>query len=143
MKGQAFTMDLFVAYTVFMILMLIVTTMSLWVAGTITAKESVDAMSLRAIAGLDYLCYGDNFTDEPYKLKTGEVQWFFGQSDGEIRDALHPGWNYSLKLTWLNGTTVLSAGGEMAKADTVVSFERVVYYDNNRGKLLMSIWEER
>ncbi|MFC2174495.1 hypothetical protein ACFLQ2_01365 [archaeon] len=142
-KGQAFTMDLFVAYTVFMIVMLVITLMSLWVGSAIHEKEEVDAMSLRAIAGLDYLCYSDNFTDEPYKLKTPEVQWFFSQSDDAVRDALRPGWNYSLELNWLNGTTLLSAGGYMSKADRVVSFERLVYYNDNRAKLIMSVWEER
>ncbi|MCK4327104.1 MAG: hypothetical protein KAW41_01370 [Candidatus Diapherotrites archaeon] len=143
MRGQVFTIDLFTAYTVFMIVMLVITLMALWVGSAIQAKEKVDSMSLRAIAGLDYLCYGDNFTEEPYKLEKGPVDWFFSQSNAEVRDTLRPGWNYSLKLNMLNGTTMLSAGGELAKADTVVSFERLVYYNNTRSKLLMSIWEER
>ena len=141
MKGQIFTMDLFAAYGVFLIILLIITAMAFSTANMIVNRDKYDEMGARAIAGLDYLCYGDNFTYEPYKLKTEPVQWFFGQGSDYVYNTLKPGWNYSLQIVWANETAALSAGSKNSRAGTSISFERVVYYQGQQAKAVMVVWD--
>ena len=140
MKGQVFTMDLFIAYSIFLVMMLLISAMGLWVSNTIREKDLTDAMGARAIAGLDYLCYSDNYTYAPYKLNVSAVDGFFAQGDSAIRNELGPGWEYSLKLLWLNGTEALSAGSMDYSADKVMAYSRMVYYGGEPAKLVMSVW---
>ena len=142
-KGQVFAMDLVSAYGIFMLIMIFITTMSVWVAVTITEKEEVDAMSARAIAGLDYVCYGDGFADGPYNLRKAPVDTFFGLGTQGVREALNPVWNYSLELYRLDGTVVHSVGEDAPGGATEVRYNRLVYYDGDRAKLEMGVWVER
>ena len=142
MRGQVFTMDLFVAYGVFLVIMLLISAMGLWVSTTIREKDLTDAMSSKAIAGLDYLCYSGNYSYAPYQLNKTAVDGFFSQGDSIIRNELGPGWDYSMKLLWLNGTEIEAAGSYDHSADKIMSFSRLVDYDGVPAKLVMSIWME-
>jgi len=141
MKGQIFTMDLFAAYGVFLIILMIITAMAFSVANMIVNRDKYDEMGARAIAGLDYICYGDNFTYEPYKLKTAPVQWFFGQGSDYVYNTIKPGWNYSLRIVLANGTDALAVGSLSPTASTSISFERLVYYQGQQAKAVMTVWD--
>ncbi len=143
MRGQVFTMDLIAAYGIFMVMMLAISMMAVWVSTTMREKDLTDEMSAKAIAGLDYLCYSDEYTYAPYCLNKTAVQQFFAQGDSAIRSELGPGWNYSLKLLWLNGTEALGAGSYSYGAEKVMSFSRAVDYGGTPAKLVMAIWAQR
>jgi len=136
-------MDLFIAYGIFLVIMLLISAMGLWVSSTIKEKDLTDAMSAKAIAGLDYLCYSDGYTYAPYYMDKGAVDGFFAQGDAAIRSEIGPGWNYSIKMQWLNGTEIASAGSIDYSADKIMSFSRIAYYDGQPVKLVMSVWLPR
>ncbi len=142
-KGQIFAMDFFIAYVIFLLVMLFMTATMLSIAGSMNNKIKIDDMTKRSLSGLDYLCYGENFSYEPYHLKKDSIDWFFSQTDEEISNTLLPGWNYSLKLNDINGANIHTAGSQSFTADQSLSFERVVYYNEERGKLVMAIWDEK
>ena len=143
MKGQVFTMDLFIAYSIFLVIMLLISAMGLWVSGTIREKDLTDAMSARAVAGLDYLCYSGEYTYAPYYLNKTAVDGFFAQGDSAIRSELGPGWNYSIRMQRLNGTDIASAGSYNYGAEKIMAFSRIAYYGGEPVKLIMAVWLPR
>ena len=143
MRGQAFTLDLFAAFGVFLVMLLLILVMSLWVADAIVTKEKADSMGSRAMAALDYLCYGEEYTTAPYMLDGDAIDAFFAQADEEVAAELRPRWEYSLKLQWLNGTDIHVAGAEDPRAANVIAYGRIVNYRGNSTRLIMGLWEER
>lgn len=143
MKGQVFTMDLFTAYAIFMVMLLAISMMAFWVSSTILSKERTDDFSMGSVSALDYLCYGDDYTDAPYLMDKTAIDAFFAQSADDVRDELKPGWNYTLKLEWINGTGIHTVGDTDYTADDVISYHRYVYYNGDAAELIMMIWEVR
>lgn len=143
MRGQVFTLDMFAAYAIFLVMMLMITFISLWVSDAILTKDKTDGMSVQAIAALDHLCYGNEYTGAPYLMDVDAIDGFFAAGTEAVRSELRPGWNYSLKLMWPNGTLIHSAGEYDYQGANIIAYSRVVSYNDENAKLVMAVWEEK
>lgn len=141
MRGQMFTLDLFAAYGVFMLIMLFILALSSWVAIGMVQRESTDSMMREAMTAADYLTYNGVYTTRPYELNNSSINAFFGQTSEAIADELQLSRNFSIKIIQLNsGQVRKSAGAEGTKPTMAVSLERRVIYSNQPAKLVVMLW---
>lgn len=142
-RGQVFTIDLFNAYGVFLLIMMLMMFMGLWVAGSLYDAEKNDEMHLRAMYAMDYMVYNDNLTYEPYHFRKADIDAFFSQGETGIRDTFKFGnYNYSMKVIQINGdVTKLEAGNESDSPKRAVALQRIARYDNQNAWVRVVIWE--
>jgi len=143
-KGQIFTMDLFLAYSLFMILMLLLFVFSANIVYLMEAREFNDRIQQRIIYAEDYLVYSEKYNTEPYLFNATAIDAFFAQNDTQIRDELQfQEMNYSIQVIQLNGGVVkLEAGSVPDREETAVSLQRFVMYQSQKSKLVVTLWEQ-
>jgi hypothetical protein len=141
MRGQMFTLDLFAAYGVFMLMMLFILALSSWLVIGMVQRESTDGMMREAITAADYIVYGP-YAAGPYDLDKPAIDALFAKSDDAIADELQLSRNFSIKVIQINGGVVkLEAGAEPTKPEMAIGLERRVRYQSQNAKLVVMLWQ--
>ncbi|MCD6522576.1 MAG: hypothetical protein J7K68_02420 [Candidatus Diapherotrites archaeon] len=142
-RGQLFTLDLFNAYAIFLVVMLIITLLIASVFSMSASKQQYDELLKVVLHAEDYLTYSSDLNDVPYKFNKEKIDTFLALPDDTLRDKLGIyGYNYSIKITQIVGNTVRAeAGTDTNDYDMAVSLSRVVMYDNTECLLVVKVWK--
>jgi hypothetical protein len=138
--GQIFTLDIFSAFGIFMLIMFLILIVSTWAALTAREIQLRDSMTREALAASDVLVYSPNYTTSPYRLNSTAMTAFTTMGGG-VAGVLKFSNNFSIKVVRLNDSSVIhSVGTEPRSARTVVAVERRAYYNDTDVKLIVTVW---
>ena len=141
-KGQAFTADLFTAYTIFVIILLMIMGVAVWVANTLHEIEENDKMQRLAISAADYMVYSSNFTTEPYVFNKTRIDSFLSKSEGELSSIFHfENYNYTIRIEQVNRAGLIQAGNSTTEPEKAIVAERIVRYNNQNSRLVVTLWQ--
>ncbi len=144
-KGQVYTMDLFAALSVFMLIMFMVMSFAGWLATMKEFNRQMFELERQVITAEDYITLGDEMSDEPYVLNKAAVDGLFAMSPADIIARFRfTATNYSMKLIRLNDSKpVLSSGYNSTASKSSVSIQRFAVYDNEIHALRLELWEPK
>jgi len=142
-KGQVFTIDLFNAYAIFMVVLLVLSILISQMFITMVNEKEYDEVQLAIINAQDYLCMSEKFTQMPYDFDEQEIGAFFAQTEDEIKGELNfERYNYSVKVVQINGNVVqLEAGEDAQDYDRASILTRIVRYKEQDHRLVVKLWK--
>jgi hypothetical protein len=144
-RGQAFTMDLFSALTIFLIVMFLVLLFAGWIVAMQAFNDRLFKLEGQVITAEDYITLSGDTASSPYVLNKAAVGTLFGKSQSDIITQFSfTAANYSMKIIRLNDSaTVLSSGYNSTQSEYSVAIDRFVVYDGQPSVLRVEAWQPK
>ncbi|MBN3037105.1 MAG: hypothetical protein JW834_01525 [Candidatus Diapherotrites archaeon] len=139
-RGQALTTDFFMAYALFLVLMMIITAFSLFVSTSIRRADDSEALHYRISSIADHITYG-NLTTSPYALDRQRADEFFSKTEWNAQEEFHVhDYNCTIRVLWPNRSVMKSIGSLPRTQNATHSQQRYVSYGGDEGVLEVMLW---